>query len=93
MNGWQTGEPKKAGYYLASWLRCGPNEKPTVSELWFNESANPKWWSSRGYMNTPRLGGMSSAIHQPVIAWQAMPPPYEVKEEAPAADAAKAERL
>jgi hypothetical protein len=70
---WNREDPPKHGYYLAAWAAGG---SVMVSELWFNPTASPKWWTSRRYIGEP-LSLRGDAIKQGVIAWMPMPPPPE----------------
>lgn len=70
---WSKGDPPKHGYYLAAWKRAG---ELTVSELWFNPDASPKWWPTRGYLRE-KSAGLSNAIKE-VAAWAPLPDPPEV---------------
>ena len=66
VSNWWYGDPPRAGYYLAAWLR-GKDGAPTVSELWFNP--NTGWFTTRGYIDD--VGGISI---QGIYAYRQKPP-------------------
>lgn len=51
VDGWISGEPKEAGWYMFAVRTNDKKEFYYILQMWFNKDARPKYWVGGGYVS------------------------------------------